>query len=383
MLRPRPTPEVATTAPVVAAMWRGLEVLRPLALLYAVWNGIQHHDVWVRPALAWIILGILTIWTAVMAVARRGTVLLLGIELALATGAILATRLVDSAEVIEAGAKTLPGIWPAAAVAGWALLKGWRGGLAAGLVISVADLVEVQHPTEQTINNIVLLFLVGGCIGYCADLARMGHDALTEALRVQAQVRERERLARTIHDGVLQTLAFIHRRGGQLGGPAKELGDMAADQEQLLRALVSGVPSHDLDDAVGGPVDLRELLSRHAGSRVDVVPPADPVRLPRKRAEELAAAVQAVLDNVRHHAGEDAHAWVLIEDEGELVRVTIRDNGVGIPEGRLAEAAAGGRMGVASSIRGRMVDLGGSADYRSEPGVGTTVELCAPKEGRP
>ena len=382
MPRRTPAADVATTAPVVAAMWRGLAVLRPVALLYAVWSGAQHHHLWVRPALAWGVLGVITVWTVVMAVARRGTVLLLGVELALATAAILATRLVDTAEVIEGGAKTLPGIWPAAAVVGWALLKGWRGGLLAGLVISVADLVEVQHPTEQTVNNIVLLFLVGGCLGYCADLARMGHDALTEALRVQAQVRERDRLARSIHDGVLQTLAFIHRRGAQLGGPAKELGEMAADQEQLLRALVSGSRSGDLDDALGGRVDLRELLSRHAGSRVDVVAPADPVRVPRRRGEELAAAVQAALENVRNHAGEGAHTWVLIEDEGAAVRVTVRDNGVGIPEGRLAEAAASGRMGVASSIRGRMADLGGSAGYRSAAGVGTTVELCVPKEGR-
>ena len=56
------------------------------------------------------------------------------------------------------------------------------------------------------------------------DLAREGHAKLREALALEAQVRERERLARTVHDGVLQTLAFINRRGTQLGGEAAELG---------------------------------------------------------------------------------------------------------------------------------------------------------------
>jgi signal transduction histidine kinase len=382
-VRIRPAREAVTTAPVVAAMWRGLEVLRPLAVLYAVWNGVQHHHQWVRPGLAWAVLAVLVAWTVAVGVARHRTPLLLGVELALASAAVLLTRLVDPAEVIEGGAKTLPGIWPAAAVVGWALLKGWRGGLAAGAVVSIADLIEVQHPTEHTFNNIVLLFLVGGCIGYCADLARMGHEALTEAMRLQAQTRERDRLARTIHDGVLQTLAFIHRRGQQLGGATGELGAMAADQEQLLRALVSGVPTDELDDVVGGRADLRGLLSRHAGGMVSVIPPADPVWLPRRVADEVSAAVQAALENVRLHAGQGANAWVLIEDEGGGVRVTIRDDGVGLPEGRLAAAAAGGRMGVAGSIRGRMADLGGTAHYRSGPGAGTTVELCVPREGRP
>jgi len=58
--------------------------------------------------------------------------------------------------------------------------------------------------------------------------------------------------------------------------------------------------------------------------------------LARRVAEELAAAVSAALDNVRRHGGSDAQAWVLIEDDGADVTVTIRDNGVGVPAGRLA-----------------------------------------------
>jgi len=64
----------------------------------------------------------------------------------------------------------------------------------------------------------VILVLLGGCIGYCADLSRDGHAALSEAVRVRAEGRERDRMARTVHDGVLQTLSYIHRRGLELGG---------------------------------------------------------------------------------------------------------------------------------------------------------------------
>ena len=92
--------------------------------------------------------------------------------------------------------------------------------------------------------------------------------------------------------------------------------------------------------------------------------PAQAVRLEKMAAEELAAAIRAALDNVRRHCGEQARAWVLVEDEPGLVTVTVRDDGPGIPDGRLAEAAAAGRLGVSHSICGRLRDLGGSRHHQ-------------------
>ncbi|MGH3156364.1 MAG: hypothetical protein ACRDNF_07310 [Streptosporangiaceae bacterium] len=46
--------------------------------------------------------------------------------------------------------------------------------------------------------------------------------------------------------------------------------------------------------------------------------------------------------------------------------VTIRDDGPGIPAGRLADAAADGRLGVSHAIRGRIRDLGGTVSI--DPG---------------
>ena len=57
----------------------------------------------------------------------------------------------------------------------------------------------------------------------------------------------------------------------------------------------------------------------------------------------------------------------------------MRDNGVGMPSGRLDEAAAAGRLGVASSIRGRLRDLGGDAEWAGRVGTGVTVRMRAPK----
>ena len=368
---------------VVSAFWKGIDVFRPIALGYAaysLWD--RPHDL-VRPALAWAVLAVLGLWTVFLVFYRRRRLWLVVVELALASVAILATRLVDSAEAIEAGSRTLPTFWPAAGVVSAAVLLGRRGGIPAAVLIGVVDLVEVGAATPNTVNNIVLLLLIGALIGYACDLAREGHARLREALVLEARVRERERLARTVHDGVLQTLAFINRRGAQLGGEAMQLGGMAADQERLLRALVSGTTPDESASAVHGDVDLRQQLARYAEGRVHLVAPADPVLVPPRVAGELVAAVGAALDNVRRHAGDDAEAWVLVEDEGETVALTVRDNGVGMASGRLEEAAAAGRLGASSSIRGRLRDLGGEAVYSGREGSGTTVTMRAPRSGAP
>jgi signal transduction histidine kinase len=366
----------------VAALWRAIDVLRPIALGWAAWVSYARAGSMTRPWLAWTVLGVLACWTAAMFVYRSRTPRVVGTELALAVLAILATRWVDTPEVIAAGTRTVPGIWPAATVVACAVLRGWRGGLVAASVVAVADLVEVAEPTENTVNNIILLLLLGGCVGYCADLSREGHAALREALRLQAEGRERNRLARTVHDGVLQTLSYIHRRGTDMGGEAAELAAMAADQERRLRTMVSGVSTPGPDQVVEGQVDLRLILDRYAEGTVQVVAPAEPVMLERTVAEELSAAVHELLDNVRRHAGEGARVWVLIEDHDERVVVTVRDDGAGVAPGRFAEAAATGRMGVAHSVQGRIRDLGGRASYDSRVGAGTTVELTLPRRER-
>jgi signal transduction histidine kinase len=89
----------------------------------------------------------------------------------------------------------------------------------------------------------------------------------------------------------------------------------------------------------------------------------------------VAAAVGAALTNVATHAGDGAHAWVLLEDEGDELVVSVRDDGVGFDEQRLAAAAAEGRIGVSRSITGRLRDLGGTSVVTSAPGEGTEVEL--------
>jgi signal transduction histidine kinase len=217
----------------------------------------------------------------------------------------------------------------------------------------------------------VMLLLTGIFVGYLSSLARRAELALQRATEIEAASRERERLARGIHDSVLQVLALVQRRGAEAGGEAAEIGRLAGEQEAALRNLIAagGEPPP------GGELDIRTLLSGENSAAVSVITPAEPVRLQAKAARELASAVRAALDNVRQHCAPGTRAWVLVEDEGECVTVTVRDEGPGIPPGRLAEAAADGRLGVSHANCGRVRDLGGLASIQSAPDSGTEVRL--------
>jgi hypothetical protein len=93
--------------------------------------------------------------------------------------------------------------------------------------------------------------------------------------------------------------------------------------------------------------------------------------VPARTADELVAVVAGALANVAVHVGPDAPAWVLLEDLGDAVEISVRDEGPGIPDGRLAAAEAEGRLGVARSMRGRVHELGGTISCDTGPGRGT------------
>ncbi|MBM7168527.1 sensor histidine kinase [Streptomyces sp. G44] len=388
-------------------LWRALTGYRVLTMLYAIGLFATAHEELDRPWVAIAYYAVLAGWTLgtlrCVANAASCTKWFLVIDLAVALVGIVLTPLADSHQRIVDGGPTLPSIWTAGAVLAYAIKGGWRWAALASLLVGVANVAQRGAFSRDTIHNVLLVCIASIAIGYVVEVARASERTLARALEIEAATRERERLARDIHDSVLQVLAMVQRRGTALGGEAAELGRLAGEQEVALRTLVAGgmVPAsrasedasqgalvravEEPDDESGtahdtAPRDLRPLLVPHAGSKVTLSEPGAPVLLAPPVARELAAAVSAALDNVRRHAGDGAHAWILVEDEPDEVIVTVRDDGPGIPEGRLAEAEGEGRLGVALSIRGRLRDIGGTAELISVPGQGTEVELRVPRE---
>lgn len=361
-----------------AQLWRVVSLYRVITLCYAAVVILRDHGSYARPAAGLAALAVMAGWTCVTVTAYRRpagrTAWLITLDLGVAVALILSTRLIDTAARINAGASTIPTAWAAAPVLACGVASGPWAGFGAALIIGAADLIE--HPTLSTgatFNGIVLLAIAGSIGGYLLQLGRRAEAEIQNAARRDAAAAERERIARGIHDSVLQVLALISSRGQALGGEAAELGKLAGQQEGALRALFAA--GADQPRPLGGLLDVRSLIGPLADSRITVSCPATPVLLPAVTATALSGAVTAALDNVARHAGPGARAWVLLEDEEQQVTVSVRDDGAGFGEGRLALAATEGRLGVSHSIVGRVREVGGTASLTSTPGLGTEVEL--------
>jgi signal transduction histidine kinase len=371
-----------------ASLWRALAVYRLLVLGYAVVVVSGHWRGYAHPLVGWLVVAAMAAWTLfctwAYASRERRTWPYLAADLAVACAVIMSTLLVETAQHVREGAPTVPTFWASASMLAWAIRFGPVGGAAGAGALAAANLVVRADLTGSTLANIFLLFLTGIVVGYVADLVLAAEAERTRAAQLAAATAERERLARTIHDGVLQVLALVQRRGAEIGGDSAELGRLAGEQERILRALVAGDPAPMT--TVDGPatVDLAPLLHAAVAHRpyATLAAPATPVVLTGHEASEVAAAAAEALDNVDRHAGAGARAWVLVEDDPEAVTVTVRDDGVGVSADRLAVARAEGRLGVAHTIVGRMRDLGGHASITSVVGQGTEVELRLPRSRR-
>jgi signal transduction histidine kinase len=364
-------------------LWRAAQVFRLLSFAYATGFQIVSNDELARPMLGWLMFGVLSAWTLACAVAylqgfgRRLSWVVA--ELVVVAVLILSTALAASDQWVADNQSLPTTLWATNATISAAILRGPVAGMLAGLAVMAASAVLKGYVSIDLARNatIVVELAVGLAIGLAAQTARRAHAELQRAAVLAASVAERERLARQVHDGVIQVLALVAKRGREIGGATSELADLASEQEHALRRLVS---AEDVQPAVHPAlVDIRSGLSRQAGDRVVVSVPATPVLLDFAVATELEAAAVNALDNVRAHAGAAAKAYVLVEDLGDAVTVSIRDDGVGIAPGRLEKAASDGRVGISKSIVGRLRALSGTAELSSDPGWGTEWELTVPR----
>lgn len=364
-----------------APLWRAIAVFRIAALVYVailVVRNVGHYE---RPMLAWPVLAVTAAWTVVTTYAyanpRRRRWPLLVADLLITMGVMTSSVWIVGRAALEEGRPTLAVAWHVAPVIAWAVAGGRRWGIAAALLMGATDLAVRAHYDQAAFTGTVLLLLAAIAIGYLVRLAEASQARLQRAIELEAATRERERLARDIHDSVLQVLALVKRRGAGLGGEAGELARLAGEQEAALRQLVTARPLPAVEHVA--EVDLMTLLDPYASSTVSIAAPAAAVRLPSSVADEVAAAVAAALDNVAKHCTPGTKVWVLVEDEPARVTVSIRDDGCGIAPDRLTEAEAQGRLGVAQSVRGRIAQLRGTVRITSAPGEGTEVELAVPR----
>jgi signal transduction histidine kinase len=361
----------------VRGLLTGIAVFRWLAWAWAVVllvvNRSELGEDAARPALALALVGAALLVTVVdTALLRADPARLLTVPVVAGEVAVAAALEVGDELAYNGVAhpQTLGSAWPLAGVLTAGIAFRWRGGVLAGVAIGAARGVgEVLGPDPWTdrdtvgvVSSVVLYALAGLVAGFVTDRLRQAERRISLA-------QAREEVARTLHDGVLQTLAVVQRRTGD-----PDLVRLARDQERELREFLYGTPG-----VLGGGGDLGARLraaaarfeERYGGTATVVVAPDTPP-LPDRAAEALAGAVSEALANAGKHGGA-ARVTVYAEPADGDLFCSVKDDGAGFDPTATTEGAGLGR-----SVRGRIAEVGGRVEVDGRPGRGTEVRCWVP-----
>jgi len=214
--------------------------------------------------------------------------------------------------------------------------------------------------------------------------------------REEIRAREREQLARDLHDTVAHHVSGIlmHARAAKVrartdpGAAAEAIEEVEQAAKQTLedmRAMVSLLRHDPRSDESRAPTygveDIAQLARDEGpGPRVVVQTLDDLERLPAPVSSALFRAAQEAVTNARRHALDATVVTVDLERDGSMVRLRVHDDGQGVAPGR---GRTGGRASPSYGLVGmreRLALLGGDLLASPDAGGGWTVEARVPVE---
>lgn len=206
-------------------------------------------------------------------------------------------------------------------------------------------------------------------------------------LAAEARERERQRIARELHDTMLQDmqgliLAF-HNAAETL--PPEDAGrtallkgrDQARDALELGRARVQRLRRRtEAADPAALIRALADKLIPSAGPRWALTTRGTPRTVPAEQAEEIEAIVgEAILNAVRHARA--ARITLMIEYRAAEIAIACRDDGIGLPPARVRDSAPDGHFGLIG-MRERAEAAGLELSIANAAAGGTVIALRIP-----
>jgi signal transduction histidine kinase len=205
---------------------------------------------------------------------------------------------------------------------------------------------------------------------------------LHNRVRVLSVLDDRDRIARDLHDRVVQRIFAVGMalqsamRLPELGLVVDRVGKAVEDLDSTITEIRTTI--FELGDSAihggvrHGVLGVVKELTPSLGSRPEVVfdGPID-TAIPEHIADHLLAVLREALTNAGKHA--QASKFVVTLSVGSEVTLEVADNGKGIA--LLLEGGAG--LGL-SNLRGRAEKLRGTFEVQSAQGGGTRVIWCVP-----
>jgi signal transduction histidine kinase len=192
----------------------------------------------------------------------------------------------------------------------------------------------------------------------------------------EAVEHERHRIARELHDGLAQELAYIRMEALRMAALKEDdrVNRLALAAERALEESRGAIAtlrreretslSHEL-------TEVAEELTDRAGARLSLRLQPDVEIQPERRQALVRILREAITNGVRHGQATEV---ALELSGGEGVRMAVRDNGGGFVPGG---ARPSGGFGL-TTMRERARAMGGDLTIRSDPGQGTLVEVNLP-----
>ena len=213
------------------------------------------------------------------------------------------------------------------------------------------------------LGSYLVLFgaMVGQIVGYERAMAELG------------VLRERRRIARDLHDGLAQELAFITAQSARLSAtdPATT-GAIARSAERALLESRMAISALMREGAEPLPEALARVAQDAARGKAEVEVSAVDEALPPATREALLRIVAEAAANAVRHGG--ASRLEIGFENGDGLHLRVADDGSGFDP---AVPTASGRYGL-ESMRDRAQGLGGTLRIDSAPGEGTRVEVHVP-----
>ena len=247
-----------------------------------------------------------------------------------------------------------------------------------GDVIGVLEVLDKPGGFVKDDIRIVSLFANQAAIS-------IEHARLNQRAGEIAVLEERQRLARELHDSVVQSLYSMAlyadaAKRALAGGKSdvtvshlQELRDTARSTMYDMRLLIFELHPPALEEE-GLITALRVRLASveaRAGVHAELEVEGER-RLPIRIEQELYRIAQEALNNIMKHARAQ-HVTLKMQFSNGTVSLQIRDDGIGFD---LRGAEGGGGMGL-HSFEARAAKIGGRVTVDSQPGQGTTVTVHA------
>jgi signal transduction histidine kinase len=183
-----------------------------------------------------------------------------------------------------------------------------------------------------------------------------------------AVLEERRRIARDLHDGLAQELAYVRRNLADIADadPAAARASAAARRALAESRRAIAALTEPLDEPLDRALAriARAAAHRHGSTALLDV---EHVELEREQREMMVRVATEAITNALRHSGSK---WVRVAlSNGSAVRLRVEDGGWGFDPGAVAEG-----YGLAS-MRERAESAGGHFRVTSEPGSGTLVEV--------